>query len=101
MANPKYATLTANTVATVTLDKDYDVVEVVVAVADASSNAVYYTSDGSTPGVATDGSQYVAGSAGSFLQTYVTTDGATVVKLKSAGTPTVQVRGLREIGGGS
>lgn len=92
MANPKHATLVATTVATVTLDADYPMVEVTNV---DGAAIVYFTVDGSTPAVAADGSNVLAAAAGQRRELRVKTSGNTVVKLISSGTPKVSARGFR------
>lgn len=93
MANPQYVTLVANTVSTLTLDDGYAKVEI-VNVDGGGSAPIYATIDGTTPAVATNGSQYVGAAAGSALTLEDRSPGAgPTVKLKSAGTPLVMVRG--------
>jgi hypothetical protein len=77
-------------VATVTLDADYAEIEVtnVDGVA-----AVYFTTDGTTPDIAANGSHVLPAAIG-FVSLRPRTSGNTVVKLKSAGTPKVSVRGV-------
>ena len=89
-ASPQHATLVANTVTTLTFDEDFPFVEV-LAVDGAA--AFYFTVDGSTPAVATTGSIAMPAAMGS-VEVKVKTAGVTVVKLKSAGTPKVSVRGI-------
>lgn len=94
MANPQYVTLVAATVSTLTLDvSTYDTIEVSIAAASASSDPVYFTLDGTTPAVATNGSHFVGGAAGAALERQ-NVGASTSVKLKSAGTPTVCVTGI-------
>lgn len=90
MANPQHLTLTAATVATFTLDSDFDQVEVTSL--DGASR-VSFTVNGATPAVDANGS-YVLPAAISSLIVNVPTAGATVVKVISAGTPLVSVRGI-------
>ena len=94
MANPKYVTLVANTVSTLTLDDGFNRVEVFIDTASASSDNVYFTVDGSTPTAQTDGTNCVSGAKGSSCTVEERSAGAgPTVKLKSAGTPVVMVRG--------
>lgn len=82
-------TLTATTVATVTLDADYDWVEVVNL---SGSAAIYFTVDGTTPTVAGDNTDLVPNVAGARVR--VPAPGQTsTVKLISSGTPTYHVVG--------
>lgn len=91
MANPQHFTLTANTVKTFTLDSDFTEVEVTNVDGTA---AVYFTTDGSTPAVAGDGSHVVTAAPGAFLSLQPRTSGASVVKVISAGATKVCVRGI-------
>lgn len=87
-------TLVANTVTTVTMDDDYDRIEVV---SRDGAAEVWFTVDGATPTVdgndqhllpaAVGGLQVAAGSTNAAPRTSV------VVKLISSGTPKVYVRG--------
>jgi hypothetical protein len=87
MADPQHVTLTADTVATVTLSVDADLVEILNVDGTAE---VYVTVDGSVPTVGGDGAWVLPAAIGSLeLKTY--TAGATVVKLISSGTPKVSV----------
>jgi hypothetical protein len=94
--SPKYATLVANTVATITFAADYPLVEVTSIDGTA---AVYFTTDGTTPAAGQTGSEYLPASANAFTVAKVDSaaDNAprqTTVKLLSTGTPTVTVRTL-------
>jgi hypothetical protein len=89
-ASPTHVTLVAATVTTVTLDKDYNQVEVLNV---DGAAAVYFTTNGSTPAVGANGSNVIPAAIGS-LTVLPGTTGNTVVKLISAGTPTVSVRGI-------
>jgi hypothetical protein len=85
----RHITLTANTAATVTLDDDYDNVEVINV---DGAAALYFTIDGSTPTVAGNGTIVLPAAIGGLsYQPY----GATVstVKAISTGTPRISVRG--------
>ena len=90
MANPQHRTLVANTAATVTLDLDYPTVEVTNV---DGVDAVYFTTDGSTPSVGGDGSHVLPAAIGA-VEINPRTSGATVVKLKSASAVKVSVRGI-------
>jgi len=90
MANPQHFTLVASTVKTFTLDADYGEVELTNVDGTA---AIYFTTDGATPAVATDGSIVLPAAIGR-LTVRPRTHGATVVKAISAGTPKISVRGL-------
>lgn len=89
MARSKHVTLTAATVATVTLESDYNNVEIVNV---DGAAAVYVTIDGTTPTVAGDDTIVLPAAIGS-VELEPQTATATVVKLISAGTPKVSVRG--------
>lgn len=89
MPDSRHVTLTADTVATVTLDRQYGAVEVVNV---DGAAAVYFTVDGSSPTVAGDGT-IVLPAAVSGVEIPPGSDSPTVVKLISEGTPQVAVRG--------
>lgn len=91
MANPQHLTLAAATPATATLDADYNEVEVVNV---DGAAAVYFTTDGSTPVVAGNGSHVVPAAVGGFVTVRPRTTGATVVKLISSAIVKVSVRGV-------
>jgi len=85
----RHVTLVANTVSTVTLDADYDNVEVVSVDGTA---AVYFTVNGATPTVAGNGTVVLPAAIGAVsLQPYGPE--LATIKLISAGTPKVAVRG--------
>jgi hypothetical protein len=87
----EHATLVANTVKTITLDDDYQSLEVVNVDGVA---AVYLTVNGGTPTVAGDGTIVLPAAITGFeMHGEVAGSGATVVRLISAGTPKVSVRG--------
>lgn len=90
MANPQHFTLVAATVKTFTLDADYGQVELTNVDGTA---AVYFTTDGTAPAVAADGTEVLPAAIGR-LTVKPRTQGATVVKAISAGTPKISVRGL-------
>lgn len=90
MANPQHLVLTANTVATFTLDKDFDVAE--VASLDGAARLTF-TVDGSTPTVDGNGG-YVLPATICSRQVTVQGASATVVKVISSGTPLVSVIGI-------
>ncbi|MDH2424766.1 hypothetical protein [Sphaerisporangium sp. TRM90804] len=87
MANPIHATLQADVVATITLDRDARKVNVCNVTGTA---AVWFTLDGSTPEVEGNGS-WVLPAVVSAIDLEPSTAGPTVVKLISEGTPTVSV----------
>lgn len=91
MANPKHVTLSANSVATVTLDDDYPEVEVTSL---DGADEVYFTCDGSTPVIGGDGSHVLPAAIG-FLALRPRTSGNTVVKLKAVTAVRVSVRGVQ------
>lgn len=91
-ASPQHATLVASTVTTLTFDSDFARVEVLNVT---GSAAVYFSVDGSTPTVAGTGFHVVPATIGALeVPTPENTGGNTVVKLISAGTPGVSVRGV-------
>lgn len=93
--SPRHATLAADTVTTLTFLTDYARIE--VANVDGAA-LVYFTVDGTTPGIAATGSQVLPAAIGAVeLSPRIQGaphSGPTVVKLISAGTPKVSVRGL-------
>lgn len=91
--SPQHATLTAATVATFTLSAQYQRVEVYSV---DGAAALYFTVDGTTPVAAATGT-YVIGAAIQAVEVAAPTPAAgasTVVKVISAGTPKVSVRGV-------
>ena len=91
LASPHHLTLVAATVATVEFTQNFGRIEVLNR--DGAAE-VYFTVDGSTPTVGGDNCQVLPAAIG-----YLTVDDGTrgvpsVVKLISAGTPKVSVRGL-------
>lgn len=95
--NPQHKTLVADTVTTVTFDRPYDRVEVMI-VRDPGVEPVYFRTDGTDPGVEVDGSQVTPAVIGSLEVPVrpVTVNGAKVAQVKviSAGTPKISVRGI-------
>lgn len=89
MPDSRHITLTANTVATVTLDSDYDWIEVVNR---DGAGEVFFTLDGTNPTVAGNGTLVLPATIGGVEIEYNRTTTA-VIKLISAGTPKVSVRG--------
>lgn len=89
-ASPQHATLVASTVTTLTFDEAYRRVEVLNVDGTAE---VYVTTTGTAPTVGGTGC-HVLPAAISSVEIPVRTWGGTVVKLISAGTPKVSVRGL-------
>lgn len=86
----KHAQLAASTVDTVTLDGDYDQVEVVNR--DGAAE-IYFTVDGPPPTVAGDGTQVLPASiSGVVVAAHADSD--TVVRLISPGAPSYSVRGV-------
>ena len=91
MPDSRHLTLTANTVATVTLDSDYDNVEIVNV---DGAAAVYFTIDGSMPTVAGDGTIVLPAAISGWATEYNRPRGSdAVVRLISTGTPKIAVRG--------
>jgi hypothetical protein len=88
--NPQHLTLTANMAATVTLDSNYGRVEILNV---DGAAAVYVSNNGVAPTVGGDGFHVLPAVIGA-LELDDKTNGDTVVKLISAGTPKVSVRGL-------
>ena len=89
-ASPQHATLVASTVATMTFDEDFNEVEIINVTGDA---LIYVRFDGVAPVVAAAGT-YVILDAKGGTKLKPRTSGPTVVKLISAGTPKVSVRGI-------
>jgi hypothetical protein len=90
-ASPCHRTLTANTVETVDLDGNYDRIEVLNR--DGSSE-VFFTTDGTNPGIATDGCHVLPAAIGAVEVADQTSGANSVVKLISAGSPAISVRGF-------
>ena len=92
--NPRYVTLSADTETVVTLDTNYGQVEVAMI----SGSAVVYFNTTDTPIGAVAGNMDGNHAVTAALPAKVVTDGtggtASKVRLRSAGTPTVQVAGL-------
>lgn len=86
--SPQHATLIAATVATLTFDYDAGEVEVVNVT---GTSEVYVRTDGTDPTVGGTGCDVLPAAIG-FVRIKVRTDGPTVVKLISAGTPKVSVK---------
>lgn len=91
MPQSQYVTLVPNVVSTVTLDKDYESVEVVNVT---GGFVVYFRTDRQSPTVAGAGSDAVMTAPGAALAVPVPTAGPTQVRLISSGGPQVGVRGL-------
>lgn len=90
--SPQYITLTASAVSTIEFDLDCEWVEVMNLTGTAD---VFFRVDGENPGVAATGSEVVGAAIGAALTVPVPTAGNTTVKLISAGTPKIAVRGNR------
>lgn len=88
--SPQHATLVANTVTTLTFDTDFRLVEVMNV--DGSAE-VYFRFGGTAPTVGGEGCHVLPAAIG-YVQLEPRTDGATVCKLISSGTPKVSVRGV-------
>lgn len=91
--SPQHATLTANTVLPIVFDQDYDRIEIVNV---DGAAAVYFRVGQTNPGIAAEGSQVLPAAIGS-VEVDVTTSGGTEVRLISAGTPKVSVRGVVDL----
>lgn len=89
---PQYKTLAPGVVTTVTLPESEDHIEVVNV---NGAGAVYFRLDGTDPDIDTDGSYFVNGSVGAFLEVYYGDEGrpTNTVKLKSSAAVKVTVRG--------
>lgn len=90
-ASPSHRTLVAGQITTVDLDRNYDRIEVLNR--DGSSE-VFFTTDGSEPGVAQDGCHVLPAAIGAVEVADQTSGRNSVVKLISAGSPAVSVRGF-------
>lgn len=90
-ASPAHRTLVAATVTTITFDDNFGWFEVTNV---DGADAVYVSTTGVDPTVAGDGFEVVTAAAGAFAIVQDRTTGNSVVKLISAGTPKVSVRGL-------
>jgi hypothetical protein len=91
-ANPQHFTLVANTPKVVTLDANYGVVEITNV---DGAAVIYVSTDGTTnPTVAGDGFDVLPATINSVDLKDGST-GTSVVRLISAGTPFVSVRGLK------
>ncbi len=88
--SPQHVTLVASAVTTVDLGQDYSVVEVLNVDGVA---AVYFRFDATAPVVGATGTHVLPAAIGS-VEVTPRTSGNTVVKLISAGTPQVSVRGV-------
>lgn len=91
--SPAHRTLVANTPLTISFDSNFGRVEV-LNVDGAGGAPIYVSNTGVDPTVGADGFHIVGGAAGAFLEVDDKTSGNTVVKLISAGTPFVSVRGV-------
>jgi hypothetical protein len=89
--SPQHVTLTANVVSTLTFDQDFENIEVLNV--DGASE-VYFRVGATAPTVGGTGCHVLPAAIGS-VEVEVFTSGATVVKLISAGTPKVSVRGIQ------
>lgn len=88
---PQHFTLTANTVQTVTFTENFGRIEVLNV---DGAAAVYVSNDGTDPTVAGTGYNVLPAVIGSVELPDATAGIVTVVKLISAGTPKVSVRGI-------
>lgn len=89
--SPQHLTLAANTAATVTFDTNYGWVEVLNV---DGADLIYVSTTGADPVVSGTGFHVVPAALGAALEVQDQTVGNTVVKVISAGTPRVSVRGL-------
>jgi hypothetical protein len=88
-ASPAHGTLAADTVTTITFDEVYNQVEVLNV---DGAAAIYVTADNTTPTVEGNGCNVLPAAIGGLVIASPTTP--TTVKLISAGTPKVSVRGV-------
>lgn len=95
MARAKTVTLTADTVATVTIEASSPAVEVVSV---DGAAAVWVRNDGTNPTVAGDDCEPVVAAASSLVLYHPTGGGAHEVRLISSGTPQVCVRAVTRDG---
>lgn len=89
--SPQHATLVAGVVTTLTFDENYGRVEVLNV--DGAAE-VYFRTDNTNPTVGGTGCHVLPAAIGSIEVDDLTAGTGTVVKLISAGTPKVSVRGL-------
>lgn len=91
----KVVTLVANVVTTVTLTKEWPQVEVLVLSPSAASDPTWVNMVGVDPVLAADDTDLVGGYGGAseIFANRGVSDSSTVIKLRSAGTPTLYVRG--------
>jgi hypothetical protein len=89
-ASPAHVTLTANIVATITLDNNYNQVEVLNV---DGAGSVYFTVDGADPTVEGNGCHVLPAAIGG-LTAPAPAYAPPVIKLISTGTPKVSVRGI-------
>lgn len=90
MAEIEHGTLVANTLATVTLDRDFAKVEVLNR--DGAAE-IFFTVDGAAPTVEGDDCQVLPAAIGA-LELLARETGQTIVRLISSGTPKYSVRGF-------
>lgn len=90
-SSPVHLTLSAGVASTVTFVENFARVEVLNV---DGAAIVYFTNDASTPTVGGNGCHVVPAALGAALEVDDETVGVTVVKLISAGTPKVSVRGV-------
>jgi hypothetical protein len=95
--SPQYATLVANQVSTLLFEQGYRRIEVLNV---DGTDAVYFRVGQTDPEIGSTGSQ-VLPAAICALELDVTTAGPTEVRLISAGTPLVSVRGIVDVVGRS
>lgn len=91
--------LVAATEDKVTFDRDCESVEVLITVASAASDPIYFTVDGSAPTVEGNNCYVLLGVVGSSLEVPVRTPGDTVVRLISASTPRYSCQGSPGVNG--
>jgi hypothetical protein len=94
VANPKFAVLVADTDTTLTLDRNFDLVEVTLV---SGAATTYFNTAGTAIGTVAspvDGNHVLTTTLLSKVVTDITAGAPSVVHLRSTGTPTVCVLGL-------
>lgn len=89
--SPQHATLVAATIAPVSIDLDFDLIEVMNV---SGTATIYFTTDGTAPVALATGTFAVPAVAGAVVRAPAPQGNPTLVRLLSTGTPVVMVRGL-------